>query len=332
MPVSKNVEGLLMDEKNLWYVKRVTADEYKSLVPDRRVFFNEPDFTELNQDKVDDVLYLIIYRDTSARFGIITGRIGDEIRIPFSAPYSYPVSVINDSKQETIDYALDVFEDYCVMCGAKSIRFILPPLFYDEHLLSGWISSLYRNNYNMIQIDLNYALDLKKLNVDEETYGNMITQKGRKGFRKALKSELEIVKCSTDDELREAYSVVKIGHDAKGFPVHMSFDLLKKTLDCVEHDAFIVKKNGVGIVAEFLYRVNDRIVQGIYTGTHPDYMNCNGMNLLTYYTIRYYGNLGYSILDKATATEDSQPNYGLCNFKESVGCERSLKYTFRKVF
>ena len=85
-----------------------------------------------------------------------------------------------------------------------------------------------------------------------------------------------------------------------------------------------------GIVAEYLYRINDRIVLGIYTGKHPDYMNCNGMNLLTWHTIQYYGGLGYKILDKAIATEISEPNYGLCNFKESVGCKRSLKYTFVK--
>ena len=319
-----------MEDISMWHIERTTADEYNRIVPDKRVFFNETVFTELNKARADDILYLIIYRDTSARFGIIAGEVGDEMRIPFSAPYSYPVSVINESKQESIDAALEVFDDFCLQYGSKSIRFILPPLFYDEHLLSGWINAMYRRDYKIEQMDLNYALDLKKLNVDEESYGKLITQKGRKGLRKALKSGLEIVKCSTDDELKEAYSVVKIGHDAKGFPVHMSFELLKKTLDCVEHDAFIVKKDGVGIVAEFLYRVNDRIVQGIYTGTHPDYMDCNGMNLLTYHTIKYYGDLGYAILDKATATENSVPNYGLCNFKESVGCERSIKYTFRK--
>ena len=98
----------------------------------------------------------------------------------------------------------------------------------------------------------------------------------------------------------------------------------------VEHDAFIVRKDGIGIVAEYLYRINKQVVQGIYTGTHPKYMNCNGMNLLTYYTIKFYGDLGYQYLDKAISTEDSYPNYGLCNFKESVGCERSIKYTLKK--
>ena len=319
-----------MDEKSLWYVRRVSADEYEKLVPDRRVFFNEPRFTELNKDKTDEVHYLILMRENSARFGLIAGRVGTEMRTPFSAPYSYPVAIINESKQETIDAALAVFEEYCKSDGAESIRFIFPPLFYDEHLLSGWVNSLYRSGFEMQNLDINYALNLEKLNVDEETYGKLITQKGRKGLRRAERTGLEIIQCKKEEEYKAAYETIQIGHDSKGFPVKMSFEQLRDTLKLVDHDVFIVRKDGVNIVAEVLYRINDRIIQGIYTGTHPDYMDCNGMNLLTWYTIKYYGEKGYKILDKAISTEDSIPNYGLCNFKESVGCERSLKYTFGK--
>jgi len=319
-----------MDEKLLWHVERVSSEEYKTLTPNRGVFFNEPDFTELNKGKADEVYYLLLMRENSARFALIAGRVGKQMRVPFSAPYSYPVSLISESKIETIDAALECFEQFCASEGVESIRFIFPPLFYDEHLLSGWVSALYRHGFLVENLDVSYALDLAKLNVPEEAYLELISHNGRKGFRRAEKAGLKIVRCETEAEYREAYHIVEIGHEAKGFPVKLSFDQLYATLQLVEHDAFIVRKDGVGIVAEFLYRINDRIVQGIYTGTHPDHMNCGGMNLLTYYTIRYYGNKGYRILDKATGTEDSEPNYGLCNFKESVGCERSLKYTFRK--
>lgn len=320
----------MMNEKRLWYVKRVSVDNYKALVPDRAVFFNEPDFVELNKSKADEVYYLVFMRENSARFGLIAGRVGNEMRTPFSAPYSYPVAIINESKQETIDLALEIFEEYCVEQGIESIRFIFPPLFYDEHLLSGWVSAFYRSHYEILNIDVNYALDLEKLNVDEETYEQMIPQKGRKGLRRAERSGLEIVRCETDDDYRSAYEVIQIGHESKGFPVKLSYEQLMDTLKLVENDAFIVKKDGVPIVAEVLYKINKRIVQGIYTGSHPAYTSCNGMNFLTFYTIKYYGDQGFQILDKAISTEESQPNYGLCNFKESVGCERSLKYTFRK--
>lgn len=314
----------------MWHVRRVSSVEYEALVPDKGSFFNEPRFTELNKAKVDDIYYLILMRAKSARFGIIVGKLGDEARCPFSAPYSYPVAIIEESKQETIDAALVVMEKYLVAEGIQSIRYIFPPLFYDEHLLSGWVSAFYRNGYEVVNLDVSYALDLDRLNVNEEQYSEMITAKGRKGLKRAKRSGLQILKCETEEDFREAYHVIEIGHEFKGFPVKLSYEQLSDTLKLVEQDAFIVKKDGVAIVAEYLYRINDRIVQGIYTGTHPDYMDCNGMNLLTWHTIQYYGDKGYKILDKATATENSEPNYGLCNFKESVGCKRSLKYTFSK--
>lgn len=319
-----------MTEKNLWHVERVTAEEYERIVPDRKVFFNEPRFTEQNKEKADDIFYLILMRGESARFGVIIGRIGNNGKCPFSAPYSFPVTINNESKMESIDIGMEVLEEYCRKQGIKSLCFIFPPLFYAEHLLSGWISACYRGNYRMQSLDVNYTINLEKMNVDIKNYGQMITNKGRKSLQKAERLGLNVFKCENKDDFWEAYHIIQIGHEAKGFPVKMSFEELSETLKLVEHEAFIVRKDDVGIVAEYLYHINNEVIQGIYTGTHPDYMNCSGMNFLTYYTIRYYGGQGYKYLDKAISTENSIPNYGLCNFKESVGCERNLKFTFYK--
>jgi len=35
-------------------------------------------------------------------------------------------------------------------------------------------------------------------------------------------------------------------------------------------------------------------------------------------------------IDIGPSTENSIPNYGLCEFKESIGCDISPKYTFYK--
>lgn len=311
-------------------VLRVTAEEYVNFVTDRKIFFNEPVFCELNKTKVDEVYYLIFMKEESARFGLILGKIGSTVKCPFSASYSYPVDIKKNIRIRDYDEAVEALERYCLSIEVSEINFIFPPLFYDEHVLSGWISAFYRKNYEVTKLDINYAIDLKVMNVDLEEYGQMITSKGRKSLRQALRSGITIQKCETENEYKEAYKIIEIGHKAKGFPVKMSFEQLINTMKLVGHDAFIVRNGGVGIVAEILYRVNEEIVQGVYAGTIPDYAKDNGMNLLTYHTIRYYGDLGYRYLNKEIATENSMPNYGLCDFKESVGCKRSLKYTFRK--
>lgn len=312
------------------HVIRVTPEEYEKIVPDRRVFFNEPRFCELNKDKVDQVHYLIVMKDTSARFGLILGQKGDVAKCPFSAPYSYPVEVRGGERVAAYDEALQAIEAYCAGQGIRELFITFPPLFYDEHVLSAWISAFYRNKYEVANLDLTYALDLKQLNVDVEQFGTMVTQKGRKALRKAMKSGLTLHKCETYEEMAEAYEMIKINHDAKGFPVRMTFQQVMDTMKLVDHDVFLVKHGETTVLAEFLYRVNKDTVQGIYCGVHPDYTEFNSMNYLTYQTIRYYGDLGYKILDKATATENSIPNYGLCDFKESVGAKRSLKYSFHK--
>lgn len=312
------------------HIIRVSPEEYAKLVPDRRVFFNEPSFCELNKDKVDEVHYLIVMKDSSARFGLILGQRGNIAKCPFSAPYSYPVEIRPGESVASFDEAIDAIEAYCQQIGVKELNFIFPPLFYDEHVLSAWVSAFYRRQYKVVNLDLSYALDLTDLNREPDDYCAMLSHKGRKGFRRAMKHDLRIVKCDTPELIREAYELIKINHDAKGFPVRMSFEQLCNTLKLVKHDAFIVKHGEDSVLSEFLYVVNDTTVQGIYCGVHPDYTELNSMNFLTYYTIRYYGDKGYKILDKATATEDSIPNYGLCDFKDSVGCKRSLKYSFRK--
>lgn len=313
-----------------WNIAQCNWSEYDAWVKDKGNFFNEPKFTEFNKERADEILYLVIKKGESARFGVIVGKIGELGKVPFSAPYSYPVSIRNDNKVEDYENALECLERYLVDKGIKEVYFTFPPLYYDEHVLTAWISVFYRKGYRISKLDISYSIDLLRNNVTEEEYEKIITSKGKKSFRKAMKNGLSIKRCETEEEYEQAYNLVKIGHDAKGFPVSLTYERLKETLKLVEHDAFIVSKGSQGIVGEFLYKINDSIVHALYAGTHPDYLDAGGMNYLTYYTIKYYGNMGYKIINKEASSTNSIPIYGLCNFKESVGCQRNLKFSFVK--
>ena len=56
------------------------------------------------------------------------------------------------------------------------------------------------------------------------------------------------------------------------------------------------------------------------------------MNYLSWYAIKYFGDKGYKYIDRATTGTNSIPNYGLGDFKESIGGKRCLKYAFKKTF
>lgn len=307
---------------------RVTAQEYEKLVPDRRVFFNEPKFTELNKEKMDEVLYLIIRKGNSPRFGVIIGKRGEKGRVPFSAPYSYPVSIKNDAGMQDFDDALSSLEAYCAQQGIRELRFVLPPFLYDEDILSAWVSSMYRAGYQPLNIDLNYTLNLEQLN--QAQYPQLLGKKARSHLKKAMSSGIEIIRCETDEQYREAYDIVVENHTAKSRPTHMSFEQLKDTFALVPHEAFVARLEGQPIASMIYYGVTGEIVQCIYSGYLLAYSNSGVMNYLTWYAIQFFGNQGYKYIDRAIATEDSIPNYGLCDFKESVGAKRSLKYSLVK--
>lgn len=319
-----------MDEKSLWHIKRVSAAEYKMLVPDRRVFFNEPDFTELNKDKVDDVYYLVFYRENSAKFAFIAGRTENVLKVPFSAPYSYPVVIGSTSHVEAFDEAIKALDNYCDENNVAEIRFTFPPFVYDEDTLSVWTSAMYRAGYLPISIDINYTLDLKALNRDD--YEMMIPKKGRSHLRKAKASGIQIIRCCTDDEIEQAYKIIVENHNAKDFPTHMSLQQLRDTFALVPHEVFLAILDGKGIASMIYYEITKDIVECIYSGYLLEYSNSGVMNYLSWYAIKYFGDKGYKYIDRATAGKDSIPNYGLCDFKESIGGKRSLKYSFMKEF
>ena len=318
-----------MEEKSLWYIKRVSVEEYKVLVPDRRVFFNEPDFTELNKNKADEVRYLIVYKGESPRFGLILG-IQDKIaKCPFSAPFSYPVIIGSSAHVEAFDEAIKAIDQYCMDNEIKEIRFTFPPFIYDENTLSVWTSAMYRDSYEPISIDINFTLDLIALNRDD--YEMIIPKKGRSHLRKAKASGIQIIRCVEIDDVAEAYDIIVKNHDAKGFPTHMSFQQLEDTFAIVPHEVFLARLDGKGIASMIYYETTKEIVECIYSGYLLEYTNSGVMNYLSWYAIKYFGDKGYKYIDRATAGKDSIPNYGLCDFKESIGGKRSLKYTFRKV-
>lgn len=309
-------------------IARVSANEYKLSVPDKRIFFNEPDFTELNKEKVDDIHYLLFKKGNALRFGLILGIKDCVAKSPFSAPYAYPVVIGASARVETFDEAMESLEDYCAENEISELRFIFPPFLYDEDVLSAWMSSMYRRGFELLNVDINYTLDLRVLN--NENYQQIISKKSRSHLKKAMASGIEIFRCAENADIKEAYDIILENHTVKGRPTHMTLEQIKDTFNLVSHEVFLARLNGKGIASMIYYEVSKEIVQCIYSGYLPDFSNSGVMNYLAWYAIQYYGNKGFKYIDRATATEDSIPNYGLCDFKESIGGKRSLKCSFIK--
>jgi lipid II:glycine glycyltransferase (peptidoglycan interpeptide bridge formation enzyme) len=69
-------------------------------------------------------------------------------------------------------------------------------------------------------------------------------------------------------------------------------------------------------------------VQVIYWGDIPEFSKYKTMNFLSFNIFEHYKKSGLKIVDIGPSTENSIPNYGLCEFKESIGCSIAAKVTF----
>jgi lipid II:glycine glycyltransferase (peptidoglycan interpeptide bridge formation enzyme) len=97
-------------------------------------------------------------------------------------------------------------------------------------------------------------------------------------------------------------------------------------------DFFTVNKEQTTIGAAVVFHVAPRIVQVVYWGDLPAYSEYKTMNFLSYSLFNYYQNQGIKIIDIGPSTENSIPNHGLCEFKESIGCDIAIKTVFTKSF
>ena len=108
----------------------------------------------------------------------------------------------------------------------------------------------------------------------------------------------------------------------------MTYEDVIGTTHVIPADFFILQHGYDDMAAAQVFHVTDKIYQVIYWGDLRGFSSLRPMNLLAYRIFEHYHKQGIEILDIGPSTEDSIPNYGLCCFKESIGCRSSLKLSF----
>ncbi|GFI54142.1 hypothetical protein IMSAGC022_00753 [Alistipes sp.] len=110
----------------------------------------------------------------------------------------------------------------------------------------------------------------------------------------------------------------------------MTWEQVKDTIAYISHDLFILDIDEEEVASAIVFKVTDNINQVIYWGDLPGFADKRPMNLLAYTIYEYYWHLGLGFLDIGPSTMNGIPNYGLCDFKESIGCTTSNKFIFCK--
>lgn len=310
-------------------IVEVSAEEYKKIIRKDTPVFSRKEFLELNSDKVDCIYYLV-GEDTKRRFAFAVGSKQNEWLAPFSAPFSNIVLLRESTTVEQIWDFINVLNKFAQTEKAKSINIYLPANVYDEQTNARIINALLGNGYKMLFWDINYSFDLKKINL--ETYSDDITHMARKNLKIALNNNLHLFHCDKFEDKVKAYNIIKTNREYRGFPLRMTQKQLMETVQIVEHDFFIVEVDGKELAAAVVYHLTKDVAQVVYWGNIPDTEHYKPINFLAYKLIEFYKKLNFRLLDVGISTEGGKPNFGLCAFKESLGCTASMKSRFLKEF
>jgi len=310
-------------------IVEISSKEYDLQFGNDQIFYNTAAFNALNKSKCEEIFHLM-FKDKKNRLGIVLGLKKKCLISPFSAPFG-GFSVIDEKLSvQHIEDAVDALKEYCVLKGVQGLSITLPPLFYKESFLTKVHHVLLQKGFNMESLDLNYLFHLE--NFSEKYYTEIIARNARKNLTIALTKEMSFREGSSDEDLMTAYQIIKMNRLSKGFSLSMTAKEVQQTSEIVKVDSFIVSYEGVDIASAIVYHVTNKIVQVIYWGDLPEYASNKTMNFLPYKIFEHYHQQGYGVIDVGTAMLDNKPNYGLCDFKESIGCSIQPKCAFTMKF
>lgn len=291
--------------------------------------YNSAQFNYLNEQNTEKVYYLL-FKDTEYRLGIIAGLNKDSIRSPFSAPFGGFSFKKKNVKLLYLKKALLLLESWAKENGIKNIEITLPPVFYHDTFIAKEINTLFLTNYKIKNVDLNYHFETIFL---DESYEQKIWYSAKKSLVKSMKNKIHFKKCSRNEEKKQAYETIKLNRNLRGFPLKMKYEDIEKTDHIIKKDFFLVSlENKIPLASAIIFHISDQIVQVVYWGDNPNYSNLCSMNFISYMIFKYYKEMNIKIVDIGISTENSIPNYGLCEFKESIGCKIVPKLSFIKTF
>lgn len=303
-------------------IERVNEELFYHIFPNSGHIYNSHPFVEYNKKKCIDIHYLV-FKDSKFRFGIVMGETDMFLKNPFSAPFGGFLSN-KDQHIQYYDEAAKSLIEYAVICG-KRLCITLPPVFYSCSIVTKIISSMQRLHMKMY-IDINYHYELQGF-IDFEKNLDSVT---RNKFRNSKKEGFVFKQLDSKayDDIATVYGVIKHNREYRGYPLRMTFNDVLGTLRVVPASIFIMSLNDTVVAAALVYDVTERISQVIYWGDEPGFSQYRVMNYFTYKVFEHYHLRGVEMLDIGPSSEEGEPNIGLCEFKESIGCKASPKFTF----
>ena len=305
-------------------INRVTAQEYELLFPAPISVFNSVAFSELNKEKCVDIHYLV-FHDRKPRLGLVVGEKEDRLCVPFSATYG-GFSFNNQVSSQHYDDACVALKAFAESYN-KPLYFTPAPSIYNITDHTKTVSALIRAGGEICCLDFNQHFELARF----KDYENHLDSKNRNMVRKSLTLGLSCYHYSNDETaLIKAYEIIRTNHLERNYPIRMTLQNILDTIKIIPADVFIVNDSeGHNIASAIIFQTTKDIFQVVYWGNIAQYAHLKSMNFMSYKIFEHYYTQGLNILDIGISTERGVPNYGLCEFKENIGCCATIKYSLK---
>jgi hypothetical protein len=305
-------------------VENLPYKEYENLKLESH-FFNSVNFINYNKHKCDEVQYLT-FKDSKVRFGLVVGIKDGVVYAPFSAPFGGFSYSKNSTKHHIFSKAIKALKEYLLLNNFTSIRLSLPPSIYDKHNSSKIITALLMDEFLIDFVDINHSYDLRNFASD---YIDKIEYSAKKALKISLSKSLKFTPCVTVEEKTIAYEIIKKNRFQRGFPLKLNLKDVLGTANLTESYFFILsKQDGEPIASAICYEVQNNIVQVIYWGGLAEYGEYKPINFLSFKLFEYFKDIGYQTVDIGPSSDRGVVNFGLSEFKESIGCDKHLKLHF----
>jgi len=290
--------------------------------------FNSAAFAQLNSNKCEEY-YCLLFKDTKYRLAITAGLLDGTLFSPFSAPFGGFSFLKQDVQIAVIEKAVEELETFAKAKSCSGISLTLPPLIYNETFLAKQINVFYRKGYRNSNLDLDFYIPLQ----NKQPYEELLWHNAKKNLRISQQQGFEVVLCNKDANAKAViYEVIKENRVSKGKPMNMSFEDIIATEELIPTDFFLLRQGAQPIAGGIVYSAAKAIRYVPFWGDLPGYTAQKPMNFLSHYIVQYYRQAGEKYLHIGISTENSVPNYGLCEFKESIGCTIAPKMSFEKFF
>jgi hypothetical protein len=246
---------------------------------------------------------------------------------PFRAPYG-SVEFSEDVPHKLLFDFLLYVEEKLLKKGVTEIVIKNPPRALNPDQLALLEVFLLNCGFTISNAEVGAVIPVNDLSHKEHLSSWEKKRRLRKSHESGLQfREIEIAR------LGEVYNFISDCNSAKGYALSMSHEDLSRTVTLFpsEYKLFGVFDGANLAGAAITIRVSKNILSNFYIAHSVKFAHLSPVVMLTEGLYNYCISNGISLLDLGTSALNGNPNFGLLDFKLSVGAEATSKLTFQKL-